>query len=48
MWEAVILNYQMNTSTEILVHNQTLRLPQTEGQKIQDWWKNVLSAAQYP
>ena len=47
MWEAVILNYQMNKSTEILVHIKTLRLPQAEGQKIQDWWKNVLSAAQY-
>ncbi len=36
MWEAVILNYQINTSTEILTHSKTLRLPQAEGQKIQD------------
>jgi hypothetical protein len=32
MWEAVILNYQINTSTEIITHSKTLRLPQAEGQ----------------
>ena len=32
---------------EILSHRKTLRLPQGEGQKLQDWWKKVLTAAQY-
>ncbi len=47
MWEYVILTYQLNTSSEILTNINHLRLPQVEGQKIQDWWKSVLSAVQY-
>ena len=31
MWQSVILTSQINTSTEILIHNKTLRLPQEEG-----------------
>jgi len=47
MPHSVILTYHINSSTEILAHNKHLRLPQAKGQKIQDWWKSVLSAPQY-
>ena len=47
MWQYVILTYHINTSSEILTHSKRLRLPQAKGQKMQDWWKSVLSATQY-
>jgi hypothetical protein len=47
MWESVILTYQISTSSEILIHGKQLRTPQLEGQKIQHWWKSVLSTTQY-
>ena len=46
MWESVILTYHINTSSEILTHSKTLRLPQVERQKIQDWWKSLMLATQ--
>ena len=47
MWRIVILTYQINTSSDIILHGKRLRTPQAEGQKIQDWWKHVLIVAQY-
>jgi hypothetical protein len=47
MWNIVILTYQINTSSEIISHGKRLRAPQEKGQKIQEWWKQILTASQY-
>ncbi len=47
MWSIMILTYQINTRSEIITHGKRLRAPQEDGQKIQDWWKQVLTASQY-
>ena len=47
MWNIFILTYQINTSSEIILHGKRLRTPQDEGHKIQEGWKEALIAAQY-
>jgi hypothetical protein len=47
MWNIVIITYQINTSSKIILHGKRMRAPHAEGQKIQDWWKHVFTAAQY-
>ncbi len=47
MWNIIILNYRINTSSEIILDGKRLRAPKAEGQKIQDWWKHVLNAAHF-
>ena len=36
------------TNSDIILHGKYLRSSQAQGQKIQDRWKQVLNAAQYP
>ncbi len=47
MWMIIILTYHINTSSDVILHGKLLRTPQAEGQKIQDWWKQVLTADHY-
>jgi hypothetical protein len=47
MWKIIILTYQINTSSDVILHGKLLRTAEVEGQKIQDSWKQVLTAAQY-
>jgi hypothetical protein len=46
MWETVTLNYQINTSSDIIMHGKRLRTLHVEGPKVQYWWKEVHTTAQ--
>jgi hypothetical protein len=50
IWENAILAYQIrqiNTSSDIILHDKRLRPLKQKEQKIQDWWKNGQTATHY-
>ena len=42
-----MLAYQINTSSDIILHGTRMRTRKVEGHEIQDWWKKVHTTAQY-